>query len=68
MRVNVTVPRTPSVCMRRAATDFSYHSSAARAVANALDVPSSTVLPSDVEAPATTGADAFPNAAAPTGC
>ena len=36
------VPRTPSVCMRRAATDFSYHSSAARAVASAFDVPSST--------------------------
>ena len=36
------VPRTPSVSMRREATDFSYHSSAARAAARALDVLAST--------------------------
>ena len=56
--------------MRRAATDFSYHSSAARAVASALDVPSSIVRPlsGDAGAPDAAGLNGMEEAAATAGC
>lgn len=53
------VPRTPRVCMRRAATDFSYHSSAARAVSIAFDVLAVVLAP-----PLPPGAEAKAAAAA----